>query len=71
MNFDFTTSVVFLYSLLNMLYITVDLNRQMIVVKGDDSSGKCVSRWDPAVACDEETHGPPGESVRLQRKSTD
>ena len=37
----------------------------LIGVKGGDCSGKSVSRCDPAVACDEEAHGPPAESVRL------
>ena len=45
-------------------------NRYMIVVVGGDSSGKSVSRCDPAGVCDEEAHGPPAESVRQQRKST-
>jgi len=36
----------------------------LIGVKGGDSSGKSVSRCDPARACDEEAHGPPAESVR-------
>jgi len=33
------------------------------------SSGKSESKWDPARACDEEAHGPPAESVRLERKT--
>jgi len=41
------------------------MNLWLIVVKGGDSSGKSVARWDPAVACDEEAHGPPAESDRL------
>ena len=38
MNFLFTPFVVFLYAFLNMLSITVDLNSQMIVVKGGEKT---------------------------------
>jgi len=37
----------------------------LIGVKGGDSSGKSVSRCDPAESsANEEAHGPPAESVR-------
>ena len=37
----------------------------LIGVKGGDSSGKSVSKCDPAVSeAHEEAHGPPAESVR-------
>jgi hypothetical protein len=38
---------------------------KLIGVKGGDSSGKSVSRCDPAESnANEEAHGPPAESVR-------
>jgi len=44
----------------------------LIGVEGGDSSGKSVSRCDPAVSvANEEAHGPPAESVRPYRKSTE
>ena len=44
----------------------------LIGVKGGDSSGESVSWCDPAESeANEEAHGPPAESVRLQRKWTE
>jgi len=49
-------------------YVNFEFNKNyghLIEVNGGDSSGKSVSRCDPAKSeANEEAHGPPPESVR-------